>query len=75
MILQVHYEATGPKAKIFDPGGDIPQSLVFDLKLGAESDAMVDYVRAMDPCAVEIIDPAHLPLSMVDRCSEAGCAA
>ena len=66
MILQVHYEATGPKAKIFDSGGDMPQSLVFDLNSEAETDAMIDYVRAMSPCAVEIIDPAHLPLSMVD---------
>ena len=67
MILQVHYEPTGPKARIFDSGDDIPQSLAFDLSSEAEADAMIDYVRAMSPRAVEIIDPAHLPLSMVDR--------
>lgn len=66
MILQVHYEATGPKAKIFNPGGGIPQSLQFDLALASESHAMVDYVRATNPSAIEIIDPAHLPLAVVD---------
>jgi len=66
MILQVHYEATGPKAEIFDFADGIPQSLHFDLKLASESDAMVDYVRAIGPCAIEIIDPAHLPLAVVN---------
>jgi GT2 family glycosyltransferase len=66
MTLQVRYEATGPKARIFDSGGAIPQSLAFDLSSKAETDAMIDYVRAMGPGAIEIIDPAHLPLSVVD---------
>ncbi len=67
IILEVHFESTGPKAKIFDPAGGIPQSLDFDLSSESESDAMVDYVRAMDACAIEIIDPAHLPLTLVER--------
>ena len=66
MILQVHCEATGLKAKIFDPAGGIPQSLAFDLSSKTEAAAMVDYVRAMSPCAIEIIDPAHMPLSVLD---------
>jgi GT2 family glycosyltransferase len=66
MILQVRFEATGPKAKIFDASGAVPQSLEFDLRSEAETGAMVDYVRAMGPGAIEIIDPAHVPLSVVD---------
>ena len=66
MILQVRFEATGPKAKIFDSSGAVPQSLEFDLRSEAETGAMVDYVRAMGPGAIEIIDPAHVPLSVVD---------
>ena len=27
---------------------------------------MIDYIRAMSPCAIEIIDPAHMPLSVLD---------
>lgn len=67
IILEVHFESTGPQTKIFDPAGGIPQSLKFDLSPESESDAMVDYVRAMDACAIEIIDPAHLPLTLVER--------
>ena len=27
---------------------------------------MIEYMRALQPSAIEIIDPAHLPLAMVD---------
>jgi GT2 family glycosyltransferase len=67
MILEVHVASTGPRAKIFDPAGGIPQSLTFDLSSESESDAMVEYVRAMHASAIEIIDPSHLPLTFVDR--------
>jgi hypothetical protein len=72
MIVEVHYEATGPKARIFDAAGGIPQSLQFDLASPSECDAMMDYTRAAGPSAIEILDPAHVPLALVDRLLELG---
>ncbi len=67
IIMEVYFGPTGPQARLFDPAGGIPQSLDFDLSSESESDAMVDYIRAMDACAIEIIDLAHLPLPLVER--------
>ena len=33
---------------------------------------MIDYMRALQPSAIEIIDPGHLPLAMVDGFLELG---
>jgi O-antigen biosynthesis protein len=66
MIVEVHHESAGPKAKLFDPAGGVPQSLQFDLTSSGELAAMIGYVRAVQPSGIEIIDPAHLPLGMVD---------
>ena len=66
MIVEVHYEAAGPKAKVFDSAGAIPQSLQFDLESSSERDAIIEYMHALQPSAIEIIDPGHLPLAMVD---------
>ena len=66
MIVEVHYEAAGPKAEVFDSAGAIPQSLQFDLESSSERDAIIEYMHALQPSAIEIIDPGHLPLTMVD---------
>ena len=49
MIVEVHCESTGTKAKMFDFAGGIPQSLKFDLSFSSEHDAMMEYMRAMQP--------------------------
>ena len=67
MIIEVHVEPTGPKARLFNSSGGIPQSLIFDLSSEGESDAMVECIRAVDASAIEIIDPAHVPPALVDR--------
>jgi O-antigen biosynthesis protein len=66
VVVEVHHEASGPKARIFDPAGGIPQSLQFDLASANGAEAMLAYVRSLAPSAIEILDPAHLPLALVD---------
>ena len=77
MIVQVHYEATGPKAKIFGPAGGIPQSLQFDLKLARPRPMRWSITcRRWSPVRSRLSIPLTCRCGPVDRrSSESGCAA
>jgi GT2 family glycosyltransferase len=72
IILEFHYDGRGPWAKVFNPAGGVPQSLQYMLVSPSEAAALVDYVRAMRPTAIEIFDPTRVPISVVERLLELG---
>ncbi len=66
LILEVHYFADGATVKIRDAAGAMPQSLQFNLASPSETDALAQFIRSLQPSRIEIIDPAKIPLRLVD---------
>jgi hypothetical protein len=66
MILEVRRQADGAKVKIVSPAGGMPQSVQFDLFDPHKRGQLVDFLKAMEPSGIEILDPANLPAEFID---------
>ncbi|MDX8500849.1 glycosyltransferase [Mesorhizobium sp. VK4C] len=66
LILEVHHEGDGPSVRLLNPAGGVPQSMRFQLSLSSEREAFSEYVGRMRPSGLEILDPAAVPLCLVD---------
>ena len=66
MILEVRACADGSMVKIINAEGSMPQSLQFNLASPGEFGSLVDFVQSMQPSRIEMLDPAKVPLRLVD---------
>ena len=66
MILEARYQVDGATVKIFDAAGGMPQSLQLNLCSSSERDVLVDFMQSMQPSRIEFLDPANVPLLLVD---------
>ena len=72
VILECRDDVGGPRARMFDSAGGIPQSLEYTLSSKSECEALVEYVGAMRVTAIEVLDPTHVPIRLIDRLFKLG---
>jgi GT2 family glycosyltransferase len=66
LVMEIMSGARGLAARLRAPGGSIPQSVRFDLSSPGERRSMLNYLRRVKACRIEIADPANVPASLVD---------
>jgi GT2 family glycosyltransferase len=66
LILEIWHSANGCDVRFVDPAGGVPQSIQFDLRSQDDRDAFADYLRRERALRIEILDPANVPVQIVD---------
>jgi O-antigen biosynthesis protein len=66
MILEVRHGPAGPVINFADAAGGVPQSIQFSLYCADERTLLIDYARNLCPSGIEFLDPAGVPLALVD---------
>jgi GT2 family glycosyltransferase len=66
VIMEVRQGVAGPVLNIANAAGGMPQSIQFALYEAAERTSLLDYLQKLRPSRIEILDPARVPLALVD---------
>jgi hypothetical protein len=66
MILEVRHCPGGPFITVNNGAGEMPQSLQFALDAETERESLSNFIKCIEACRVEFLDPANTPLAIVD---------
>ncbi|MDX8456001.1 glycosyltransferase [Mesorhizobium sp. VK9D] len=72
VILEVRHEAHSTTARLLNAAGGLPQSIRFQLSLSSEHEALREYVNTMRLSGIEILDPAKVPLCLIELIAALG---
>jgi GT2 family glycosyltransferase len=64
LILQVHFRTHSAVVELKSAGGEMPQSLQFDLSLTQDRQSLSNFLKRIAPSRIEFLDPANTPFRL-----------
>lgn len=66
LVLEIRQNASGARASLTNAVTAMPQSLQFELAAPDGFAALIEFVKRLKPSRIELLDPARIPLVLVD---------